>query len=119
MHLTFFLLPQYNSKFTLFTIQSILHLPPLICTSTDASPPFSSNFLTHLPLNPLAAPSISSFCSCQVLFNRLPPEQISFCSHHGNHLALPNSQIHIDLPAIIFSSCSFLYWQLPYLKPLE
>lgn len=85
-----------------FFIFHLLFPHPLISSMFSTS-------LTHLPLNPRAAPSSSSFCSCQVLFNRLPPEPISFCSHHGYHLALPNSQIHMDLPAFIFPSCPFIH----------
>lgn len=88
----------------LYLLMPILHFP-------------QSLSLTFLCIRWL--PSITSFCFCEVLINRLPSEQISFCSHQGNHLALPNSQIHIDIPAFIFSSCSFLYHQLPYLNPLK
>lgn len=82
----FFLLPQYNLKFTVFTNQSILHLPSFIPTPTDASPPFSSISLIHLPLNPLTCllKQLLSLLSGS-LFNKLPPELTSFCSHHVNH----------------------------------
>ena len=69
-----FLLLQYNSKSTLFTNQSSLHLSSLIPTSTDTIPPFSTTYLTHLSLNPLTCPTPVRFSltSCLLIWYNFP-----------------------------------------------
>ena len=65
----FFLLPQYDLDFTLFTNQSVLHLPGLISTSTNTSPPFPQ-FLSHTFLSVLNLPTEAALLSYQDVFTR-------------------------------------------------